>query len=94
MDDAQNFVSEARERGIHELLANPQTLNMLADVVGGNKGWPASRLETFDQACRKMAEERNEEHAYATHPPAPDQTLDAAGHLCAVQLSPAPPDSP
>ena len=84
--DAENFMSEARERGIHELLANPQTLNMLADVVGGNTGWPASRLETFDQACRKMAEERNKEHAYATHLPAPDQTLDAAGHLCAVQL--------
>ena len=84
--DAENFMSEARERGIHELLANPQTLNMLADVVGGNTGWPASRLETFDQACRKMAEERNKEHAYATYPPPPDQTLDAAGHLCAVQL--------
>ena len=86
VDDAQTFMSEARERGIHELLANPQTLNMLADVVGGNKGWPASRLKTFDQACRQMADERNEEHAYATHLPAPDQTLDAAGHLCAVQL--------
>ena len=87
VDNAQSFVSEARERGIAGLLANPQTLNMLADVVGGNKGWPASRLETFDQACRKMAEERNEEHAYATYPSPPDQqTLDAAGHLCAVQL--------
>ena len=86
VDNAQSFVSEARERGIHDLLANPQTLNMLADVVVGNKGWPASRLETFDQACRRMADERNEEHAYATHLPAPDQTLDAAGHLCAVQL--------
>ncbi len=86
VDDAQDFVSEARERGIAGLLSNPQTLNMLADVVGGNKGWPASRLETFDQACRRMADERNEEHAYATHLPAPDQTLDAAGHLCAVQL--------
>ena len=84
--DAENFMSEARERGIHELLANPQTLNMLADVVGGNTGWPASRLETFDRACRQMAEERNQGHAYATDPPVIDQLLDAAGRLCAVQL--------
>ena len=86
VENAQDFVSKARETGIEGLLANPQTLNMLADVVGEKKGWPASRLETFEQACRQMAEERNEEHAYATRPPAPDQTLDAAGRLCAVQL--------
>ena len=82
----ENFMSKARERGIAELLANPQTLNMLADVVGRNKGWPASRLETFDRACRQMAEERNQGHAYATDPPVIDQLLDAAGRLCAVQL--------
>ena len=90
VDDAQDFVSEARERGIAGLLSNPQTLKMLADVVGQNQGWPASRLKTFDQACRQMAEEHNQEHnqdhAYATHPPLIDQLLDAAGRLCAVQL--------
>ena len=86
VDDAQDFVSKARETGIEGLLANPQTLNMLADVVGRNQGWPQSRLETFDQACRQMAVERNEEHMIAERLPAPDQTLEAAGHLCVVQL--------
>ena len=86
VDDAQDFVSKARETGIEGLLANPQTLNMLADVVGEKNGWPASRLETFEQACRQMAEERNEEHVIAECPSPLDQTLDAAGHLCAVQL--------
>ena len=86
VDDAQDFVSKARETGIEGLLANPQTLNMLADVVGEKKGWPASRLETFDQACMQMAKERNQAHAYAIHPPVIGQLLDAGGHLCAVQL--------
>ena len=86
IDDVRSFVSKARDLGIAELLANPQTLTMLADVVGRNKGWPASRLETFDRACRQMAEERNQGHAYATDPPVIDQLLDAAGRLCAIQL--------
>ncbi len=83
IDDAQHFVSKAQELGIHGLLANPQTLNMLADVVGGDRGWPESRLDTFEKACRQMAEERNEEHAYATRPPVIDRLLD---RLCAIQL--------
>ena len=86
VDDAQDFVSKARETGIEGLLANPQTLKMLADVVGGEEGWPEGRLDTFEKACRQLAEELNEEHVIAERPPPLDQTVDGAGHLCAVQL--------
>ena len=79
----------AKERGVDGLLANPQTLKMLADVVAQGGGWPKSRKETFERACDQMVREHNEEHQAAQEsnsPPVPDQLLDAAGHLCAVQL--------
>ncbi len=84
------FVAMARERGVDGLLANPQTLGMLADVVGGGGEWPGSRLETFEQSCRRIVREHNEEHNIASlgADGAPDvgRALDAAGRLCAVHL--------
>ena len=87
--DPGEFVRTARERGVYGLLENPQTLNMLADVVGGGRGWPDSRRETFEMACSEMVQEQNEEHHAVSEPeglPPPDRLLDAAGRLCAVQL--------
>ena len=86
IDDAHAFVERARERGVDALLSNPQTLNMLADVVGRQADWPESRLETFQMACRQMATEHNDEHTLASPRPPLDRLLDAAGYLCAVQL--------
>ena len=87
--DAQEFIALAQERRVYELLKNPQTLEMLADVVAQGGGWPKSRKETFEMACGQMVREHNEEHQAAQEsnsPPAPDQLLDAAGRLCAVQV--------
>ena len=87
--DPGEFVKTARDQGIYGLLQNPQTLNMLADVVGGGRDWPDSRTETFEMACRQMVQEHNEEHQSASEPdgpPPPDKLLDAAGRLCAIQL--------
>ena len=89
IDDAQAFIAAAEERGVDGLLKNPQTLNMLADVVAQGGGWPKSRKETFEMACGQMVREHNEEHEAAQEsnsPPSSDQLLDAAGRLCAVQL--------
>ena len=89
IDDARAFIDAARERGVDGLLANPQTLKMLADVVVRKDEWPKSRKETFEMACRQMIREHNEGHQAAQEsgsPPAPDQLLDAAGRLCALQL--------
>ena len=89
IDDAQVFIALAQEQRVDGLLANPQTLSMLADVVAQGGGWPKSRKETFEMACGQMVREHNEEHQAAqasNSPPAPDQLLDAAGRLCAVQL--------
>ena len=87
--DAQAFIALAQERRVYELLKNPQTLKMLADVVAQGDGWPKSRKETFETACGQMVREHNEEHQAAQEsntPPAPAQLLDAAGRLSAVQL--------
>ena len=87
--DADAFIKAAKERRVEGLLANPQTLEMLADVVGAGEGWPESRMQTFEMACSQMVREHNDEHAAAQEPDgsrAPDQFLDAAGRLCALQL--------
>ena len=87
--DAEAFIAAARERRVDGLLANPQTLGMLADVVGRGEGWPENRKETFEMACGQMVHEHNEEHQAAREsgsPTPPDQLLDAAGRLCALQL--------
>ncbi len=84
--DVDTFREQAREREVEALLSNPQTLVLLVEVVGTGSGWPHSRLETFELACRQMATEHNEEHARAEPFPPPEGLLDAAGYLCVTQL--------
>ena len=86
--DAEAFIASARHRGLDALLANPQSLGMLAEVVGQGHEWPESRTETFERACRLMAEETNEEHdiAGADYHVPPNDLVDAAGRLCAGLL--------
>ena len=86
IDDAQAFIRSAQERGVEALLKNPMSLKMLATAVANGKGWPESRLDTFEKACSIIVREHNEEHEIAVQPYTPDQLLDAAGRLCAVQL--------
>lgn len=96
VDDSRGFVLEARERGVDGFLTNPQSLRMLVEAVAGGGGWPASRGELFEAACRQMAREHNLEHGTVAGPQgavpvsadgaAMEDVLDAAGRLCAVQL--------
>ena len=86
--DPAAFITSAADRGLDALLANPQSLGMLADVVGSGGEWPESRRETFERACRSLAEETNDEHRIASdaHPVSQDELIDAAGRLCAGLL--------
>ena len=96
IDDAGTFMATADEKGVGGFLRNPQSLEMLVDVVSGARSWPESRLELFEQACRRMAREHNDEHVAAARSTAgtlvvaggrsEDNLLAAAGLLCAVQL--------
>ena len=84
--DAEAFMATAQERGVDGFLTNPQSLNLLADVVTESGEWPESRLELFEEACLQMAREPNDEHAHAAPALAPGRLVDAAGRLCAIQL--------
>ena len=56
------FLTDAHERGLSGLLANPLTLDMLIGLVNGGERLPESRGATFEKFCALLAEERNEEH--------------------------------
>ena len=92
IDAVRSFMATAKEKGVAGLLANPQCLTMLADVVTSDGGWPASRLDLFQRACRLLVSEHNQEHMAATEGSPlsavtpDDDLLDAAGRLCAVFL--------
>ena len=84
--DPDTFISDARAHGLDGLLSNPQSLDLLAKVVAKNGTWPQSRRQTFEEACRQLAAEHNEEHRSAGEPPEVEAALDAAGCLCAMLL--------
>lgn len=86
-DPADEFLEQAREAGLGEMLGNPQNLSLLVEAFTGNV-WPKSRQECFELACRRMAVEANPEHqlAIAGKQPPVDDLLDAAGFLSTVLL--------
>ncbi len=87
VEDAGQFMQEAGERGLQELLLNPQSLELLIEVVCGAGQWPKSRLGVFDLACQRLAKEENEEHRYSLRdPPNEDQVIKDAGRICALLL--------
>lgn len=84
--DPRKFVEQARERRLGGLLANPQSLGMLAEAVG--QRWPDSLTETYAHACTGLAGEFSKRHRDArrgTNVPV-DAVLEAAGQVCAMQL--------
>ena len=84
--DPNGFIDSARTLGIHSLLENPQNLGMLAKAVADGS-WPSSRKEAFEQACRILSSEANQEHRVANRLSSDiDNLVNAAGRLCAVQL--------
>ena len=96
VQDAEEFMAAAGEKGVAEFLGNPLTLDLLAKAVGGAGAWPTSHLELFEAACRRIVLEHNDEHVAALRSLAAslavadglteEALLEAAGHLCVVQL--------
>ena len=82
------FLRSAREVGLTAMLTTPQGIDVLARAMADSSGgWPESRMETLESACRQLARERNQEHLTAGRPRlAVDELLDAAGRLCAICL--------
>ncbi len=85
--DARPFLKSAREKGLAGWLRNPQGIEILVGAFAADQGWPSSRREAFESACRAMAGERNREHRDAVkNRPKPDEILEAAGELSAMLL--------
>jgi len=83
----ESFMEKASERGIDGLLHNPQTLRLLAESIRDGH-WPSTRQETFELACKKLAEEDSKEHRLQRRDQAisVESVMEAAGQLCAVLL--------
>ena len=84
--DSSSFLTEAAERGVGGLLANAQTLVLLARVVAENQEFPVGRTETFERACLLLAQEVNDERRIAAPLPEPETLVESAGYMCAVSL--------
>lgn len=80
------FLSDAHERGLSGLLANPLTLDMLIRLANRGERLPENRGATFEKFCSLLAEERNKEHKIISQGEDTEAILDAAGRLNAVQL--------
>ena len=81
------FLRSAHEVGLTAMLTTPQGINLLARAMADSSGgWPKSRLETFELACRRLARECNDEHLAAGTPRPIDELLATAGRLCAICL--------
>lgn len=86
IDDPYKFREKACEKGVSTLLANPQTLIMLADSVK-NGQWPKTKKELYENATKLLLTEYNDKHK--RKPLAgftSSQLKDAAGAACAVLL--------
>ena len=86
--DPHGFLGEARERGLEGLLGNPHSLGLLVKAVGGDE-WPRDRRATFENACRALARERNDQHRAVQRFASLvslDRIVAAAGHLSALLL--------
>ena len=86
IESAEIFLDDAELRGLSELLGNPQTLKMLAEVVS-KSGWPSTRSELFEQAVKVLLTETNKgasqkkQGRYSA-----SELMQVAGEICAVRL--------
>jgi len=83
----EDFVNEAERRGIEGLLANPQTLLMLSDIVRRRGNWPETKLDLYESSIPILLLETNQ----ARMGPGlgkyrPEELIDPAGAACASIL--------
>jgi len=84
--NGNEFLKEAQQRDVVDLLRNPQNLLLLLKAVQ-NKGWPDTRLALYENASFELVKEDNPKHRsiYKTRPVA-EQLIEATGFICAQLL--------
>jgi hypothetical protein len=84
-NDPQQFLDEARARGLGGLLGNPELLDLLLIAYGSQPRWPDNRRDLFERALAELMKETNPEHETDADPPLIDLTA-AADRLMAIAL--------
>lgn len=79
--EGAELLDAARERGLESLLGNPQLLGMLLRTAGN--GWPESRRDLYENACRELAMGKNPAHRRLAGQgrPGVDSLCDTAGFV-------------
>ena len=90
VQDPDEFINQAQNNGLMELLENPLILKMLVKAVEQNNNWPKNRKVVFERACRLLLHEHNSEHSSAIeNTPIDiniDKQIDVSGQICAILL--------
>ncbi len=90
IEDPDDFLWNASERGLDAFLQNPLLLEVLAKAVTPESAepWPDTQLATFKRACRELVQDLNREHqdAWDGVPFSGQELVSAAGRLCAIIL--------
>lgn len=86
IESAEVFLDDAEHRGLSELLGNPQTLKMLAEVVS-KSGWPSTRSELFEEAVKVLLTETNKGASQKKQGRfSASELMQVAGEMCALRL--------
>lgn len=63
--DADKLLDEIADRGLQELVGNPLTLGLLAEVAREGQGIPDNKTELLDKASRMLVREVNPAHVHS-----------------------------
>jgi hypothetical protein len=84
--DGIEFLKEAQQRDVVDLLRNPQYLTLVLKALKSN-GWPDTKLELYENACFELVKEDNPNHLSINRTcPAPEKLIEAAGFIFAQLL--------
>lgn len=85
---ADHLWHHAERQGLLPVMGNPLFLRLLITSADAQGRLPATRSDTFQLACEKLASEHNSTHrAHQRHQtPSTTELLNQAGMLCSVQL--------
>ena len=85
--DVATLLDHVATRGLEGIYKNPLTLRLLGEVARSEHELPETRADLLDRACHVMLKEENPHHADDPHVQrTPEELLQAAGAMCAMQL--------
>lgn len=87
--DTNKLLNDIAERGLQELVGNPLTLGLLAEVAQEGKGIPDNKTDLLNQASRMLVMELNPAHvgSPASQAPIEDLLLSAGAAMAHLLLS-------